>query len=176
MSVRLVVTGTNDAAKSVFVSDEAAAPITVDLMPGLEFQMLWGADAPVALPTDGTRPEARTYFPPLAGFRFGLVTIPPESSTGPLTVDPAQGIAEVEEKLPGLLAHMEPDQPGMHTTDTVDFEVVLAGEIFLELDDGAEVHLKPGDCVIQNGTRHAWRNRSSEPCTFAVSIVGARRT
>jgi mannose-6-phosphate isomerase-like protein (cupin superfamily) len=176
MSVRLVVTGANDAGKAAFVSDGPAEPTTVDLMPGLEFRNLWGADAPVQLPTDGARPDARTYFPPVGGFRFGLVTIPPESSTGPLEVEVSRGIAEVEEKLPGMLAHMEPDHPGMHTTDTVDFEVVLSGEIFLELDDGAEVHLKRGDCVIQNGTRHAWHNRGSEPCTFAVSIVGAPRT
>ena len=51
----------------------------------------------------------------------------------------------------------------MHTTDTVDIDVVISGEVDLELDDGSEVHLRPGDCVIQNGTRHAWRNRTSEP-------------
>ena len=70
---------------------------------------------------------------------------------------------------------MEPDHPGMHTTDTVDFDVVISGEVWLELDDGAEVQLRPGDSVVQNGTRHAWRNRSSEPCTLAVALIGARR-
>ena len=50
----------------------------------------------------------------------------------------------------------------MHTTDTIDFEYVLSGEIALELDDGAEVVLHPGDTVVQNGTRHRWHNRSSE--------------
>ena len=49
----------------------------------------------------------------------------------------------------------------MHTTQTVDLDLVLEGEIWLELDDGEEVLLGPGDCVIQNGTRHAWHNRSS---------------
>jgi quercetin dioxygenase-like cupin family protein len=62
----------------------------------------------------------------------------------------------------------------MHTTHTVDFGVVISGEIWLELDDGAEVHLTAGDTVIQNGTRHAWHNRTDEPCVIAVSIVGAR--
>jgi quercetin dioxygenase-like cupin family protein len=70
---------------------------------------------------------------------------------------------------------MEPDHPGMHTTDTVDFDVVVSGEVYLELDDGAEVLLKAGDCVIQNGTRHAWRNRSSQPCVNAVAFVSAQR-
>ena len=63
----------------------------------------------------------------------------------------------------------------MHTTDTVDFDVIVSGEAYLELDDGAEVLLKAGDCVIQNGTRHAWRNRSSEKCVIAVTLVGADR-
>jgi hypothetical protein len=51
---------------------------------------------------------------------------------------------------------LEPQNPGMHTTDTVDFDVIVSGEVFLELDDGSEVLLKAGDCVVQNGTRHAW--------------------
>ena len=49
------------------------------------------------------------------------------------------------------------------------------GEVVLELDDGAEIGLKAGDCVIQNGTRHAWHNRSSQRCVVAFSLVGAQR-
>ncbi len=68
---------------------------------------------------------------------------------------------------------MEPNHPGMHTTDTVDFDVVVFGEVVLELDDGAEVVLKAGDCVIQNGTHHAWHNRAAQKCMIAFSLVGA---
>jgi quercetin dioxygenase-like cupin family protein len=64
----------------------------------------------------------------------------------------------------------------MHTTDTVDFDVVMSGEIWLELDDGAEVHLKAGDCVVMNGARHPWHNRASQPCMVMTVLVGARRT
>ena len=64
---------------------------------------------------------------------------------------------------------------GMHTTDTVDFDVVVSGEVVLELDDRAEVLLKAGNCVIQNGTRHAWHNRSSANCLIAVTLPGAQR-
>jgi quercetin dioxygenase-like cupin family protein len=71
---------------------------------------------------------------------------------------------------------MERDAPGMHTTDTVDFEVVLSGEVVLELDDGAEVTLRAGDTVVQNGTRHAWRNRGDVPAVIAVGIIGAVRS
>ena len=70
---------------------------------------------------------------------------------------------------------MDPEHPGMHTTDTVDFVLVISGEVSLELDDGAMVHLRPGECVIQNGTRHAWRNRSDKPCVLAGVTVGATR-
>ena len=63
----------------------------------------------------------------------------------------------------------------MHTTDTVDIDVVISGEIDLELDDGETVHLSAGDCVIQNGTRHAWRNKSTEPAVLFVTLLGARR-
>jgi mannose-6-phosphate isomerase-like protein (cupin superfamily) len=81
----------------------------------------------------------------------------------------------VRQKLPGMLDVLEPDHPGMHTTDSVDFDVVVFGEVVMELDDGAEVVLKAGDCVIQNGTRHAWHNRSSDVCVIAFSLVGAER-
>jgi quercetin dioxygenase-like cupin family protein len=84
-------------------------------------------------------------------------------------------MATMNERLPGLLDAMEPDHPGMHTTDTIDFDIVLSGDVWLELDDGAEVKLSTGDCVIQNGTRHAWHNRSNAPTTMASALIGARR-
>jgi quercetin dioxygenase-like cupin family protein len=61
----------------------------------------------------------------------------------------------------------------MHTTPTIDFEVVLAGEAILELDDGATVHLRTGDTVVQNGTRHRWANPGDVPATLVVFMCGA---
>jgi mannose-6-phosphate isomerase-like protein (cupin superfamily) len=75
-----------------------------------------------------------------------------------------------------MLDVLEPDAPGMHMTDTVDFVVVLSGEAVLELDDGAEVTVRAGDCIVQNGTRHRWHNRTKTPCVTAVALVGAART
>jgi mannose-6-phosphate isomerase-like protein (cupin superfamily) len=176
VNVRRVVTGKTSDGKSVFVSDEVIEPIRLPLMPGLEFRRVWGGDEPTALPTDGAQPEARTFFPPVGGYRFAFVTIPPEGSGAlPEDLDVQQAVAEVNEKLPGMMEHMEPDNPGMHTTATVDLDLVLTGEMDLELDDGVEVHLRPGDCVVQNGTRHAWHNRTSEPCTMLSILVGAER-
>ena len=81
-------------------------------------------------------------------------------------IDVEATVAEFDERLPGLADVQEPDDPGMHTTDTVDYDYVVSGEVYLELDDGAEVLLKPGDCVVQNGTRHRWNNRGDRPCTI----------
>jgi quercetin dioxygenase-like cupin family protein len=63
----------------------------------------------------------------------------------------------------------------MHTTDTIEFEVVLSGEVILELDDEVETVLRQGDTVVQNGTRHRWGNRGTEPAVMAVFTVGAHR-
>ena len=176
MKVRRVVTGQVDGGKSVFVSDEQVEPVTLGLLPGAEFHLLWGADKTVELPTNGTEPKHEQYFPPVGGFRWGFFTLPAAGGTGlPEGLDIEAALAEMEEKLPGMAGHMEPADPGMHTTHTVDFEVVLSGEVVLELDDGAEVTLKPGDTVVQNGTRHRWSNRGPVPAVLAVGIIGAQR-
>ena len=81
----------------------------------------------------------------------------------------------LERRFPGLASHMEQDNPGMHTTDTIDFEYVLSGEIAVARPVRAEVVLHPGDTVVQNGTRHRWHNRSSEPAVYVAFLVGAHR-
>jgi uncharacterized cupin superfamily protein len=83
--------------------------------------------------------------------------------------------AATEAMLPGLRATMEPANPGMHRSDTVDFVYVLEGEVVLELDHGCETTLRAGDTLVQNGTRHAWRNRSGQPCRMLVVMLGAVR-
>jgi mannose-6-phosphate isomerase-like protein (cupin superfamily) len=142
-------------ARSVFVIDESVASISV--MPGSQLYRIWGSDELVELPTDGTRPSTHRWFPPPSGFRFAVFTLAPERSSSADDAD------------------LEEAEQGTHQTDTVDFDVVLSGEVWLELDGGAEVRLGPGDCVIQNGTRHAWHNRANEPCVMAVAMVGATR-
>jgi mannose-6-phosphate isomerase-like protein (cupin superfamily) len=174
MDVRRVVTGHDADGKAVFVSDERVAPVRPTLLPGSEFHRLWGGDEPSRFPDRGSMPEHGSYFPPVGGFRFGFFTLPPDEGRGvPEDLDISAALAELDELLPGLAGHMEPDDPGMHTTATVDFEVVLSGEVGLELDDGATVRLGPGDTVVQNGTRHRWSNPGSEPAVLALFIVGA---
>jgi len=175
MRARRVVTGHDGNGKAVFASDEEVHPLTMTLLPGAEFHRLWGADRAQSFPCDGSPTAQPSYFPPVGGYRFGLFTVAPANIPVPAHLDLPAALAEVEEKLPGLLAHMEFDNPGMHTTDTIDFEVVLSGEVVLELDDGAEKALRPGDTVVQNGTRHRWRNPGTEPAVLAVFITGAFR-
>jgi len=174
MDVRRVVTGKTREGKSVFVSDGLIETIAPALTPGAEFHTIWGSDTVVQLPQDGTIPPFSQWFPPAGGFRVGFFSVAPANTPPPQVTDMSAALAEFEQKLPGLLGHMEPGAPGMHTTDTIDVEVVISGEVWLELDDGAEVKLGPGDTVVQNGTRHAWRNKGDVPCVMAVVLIGAK--
>jgi mannose-6-phosphate isomerase-like protein (cupin superfamily) len=88
-------------------------------------------------------------------------------------VDATADLTELAVEVPGLLRYMDVTDPGMHTTDTIDFEVVLEGTVVLELDGGAEVTLRPGDTVVQNGTRHRWRNPGDTTARLAVFMCGA---
>jgi mannose-6-phosphate isomerase-like protein (cupin superfamily) len=173
MGIRRVVTGHDANGKAVFASDVEVEPITLALLPGTAFYRLWGADKPCRFPDEGSEPANQTYFPPVGGFRFGLFTLAPDSVSMPEDLDMEAAIRELNEKLPGLGEHLEPDHPGMHTTATIDYEFIISGRCVLELDDGATRQLGPGDTVIQNGTRHAWRNPYDEPCVIVVAIIGA---
>jgi len=173
MGVRRVVTGHDSEGRAVFAGDEVVEPIRLDLVPGSEFYRLWGADEPPHFPDDGSQPPGEQYFPPLGGFRVGMFTVAPDSTVMVENIDIEAALAEMESTLPGMAGHMEPDNPGMHTTATVDFEFVVSGRCVLELDDGETREVGPGDTVVQNGTRHAWRNPFDEPCRMVVVLVGA---
>ena len=175
MKIRRVVTGHTPDGKAAVVSDTQVDGIEFALVPGEEHHMLWGADTTPTFPDDGSPLPWTTFFPPVNGFRFGLFTIPPESESSSENLDVEAALRDVEEQFPGLLAHVEPNTPGIHTTNTIDFEYVVSGEIWLALDDGVEVCLRAGDTVVQNGTRHAWRNKGSEPCRMVLCMIGAHR-
>ncbi|MCU1368104.1 MAG: Cupin domain protein [Ilumatobacteraceae bacterium] len=172
MGVRRVVTGHSADGKSIVASDEIVEPIQLGVLPGYAFVRVWGADTLPELPGSGIAPPHVRYFPPVGGFRFGLFTVPPAGEVIAADLDLGAAFVAMEEALPGMADHMEPDSPGMHTTATVDYEFVVSGSIVLELDDGVEVELGPGDTVVQNGTRHAWRNRGAVPCEMVVVLVG----
>ena len=62
----------------------------------------------------------------------------------------------------------------MHRTDSIDYAVVMSGEIDMELDNGVSVHLKAGDTLVQRGTIHNWMNRGTEPCVIAFILIAAK--
>lgn len=70
---------------------------------------------------------------------------------------------------------MDPKHPGMHRTDTIDVVYVMSGRCVVELEGGETTELGPGDILIQNGTRHAWRVPYDEPCTVLSISGGAAR-
>lgn len=172
-----VITGFDRAGKSVF--DSHAKPAGVIDIGGVELTEIWATDTAVELPDSTVDPELtqESFVPPPGGTRFRLFSIDPIDPDAPAAGDDAfrEQLESMKELIPGLGHSMEPDHPGMHTTDTIDYIVVMSGEADLELDDGATVHLTPGDCVVQRGTRHAWRNTGRVPFLAAAVMVGGTR-
>lgn len=137
------------------------------------FVTIWEADAPYRVPSDGLHPATTPdLFPPVGGHRTlryslapGFGVTPPPEYDGP---EPERNATQA-----GAL-HVRPgDAPGVHRTNSVDVELILTGQIDLELDDGIVVTLRPGDWVVQNGTRHAWRNPYDVECQMVAFFVGA---
>jgi mannose-6-phosphate isomerase-like protein (cupin superfamily) len=160
MQVRKVVTGHDAEGRAVIARDEKIDGMSI---PGLgELTVLWSADEPATYPNAGDNPAAPALFPPVGGIRFVIATYSPEFDV----VAP--------EPLPGMHVD-EGDEPGMHRTDSTDFGILLSGNVVVEVDDGVEVLLSPGDVVVQNGTRHRWRVAGDVPATLAAFIIGAHR-
>jgi mannose-6-phosphate isomerase-like protein (cupin superfamily) len=158
MQVRQVVTGHNAEGRAVFVRDEQVDAMAI---PGLgELAILWSADEPATYPNAGDNPAAPGVFPPVGGIRFTMATYSPEFDVVAPEATPEMHIEEG-------------DEPGMHRTDTTDFGVLLSGNVVVEVDDGAELLLSPGDVVVQNGTRHRWRVAGDQPATIAAFMIGA---
>jgi mannose-6-phosphate isomerase-like protein (cupin superfamily) len=174
VDVRRVVTGHGGDGKAIVVQDEMVSPVTLEALPGSEFHRLWGSDGTATFPDDGSKPKARAYFPPVGGSRFGFFTVPPdgEAAAAP-ALDPMAATVQFERRLPGMAQYFEPAAPGMHTTPTIDYGVVLSGEAVLELDDGVDVTLRAGDTYVLNGTRHRWSNGGDVPAVIAVTFIGA---
>jgi mannose-6-phosphate isomerase-like protein (cupin superfamily) len=166
---RLVVTGFDSAGRSVFVQDEKLKRIE---RPGVGYSLrFWSANEPAVYPNSGENPRAREFFPPVGGVRFYTTTLTPQGGRPASIQADAVGSGEMSTGA----AVMERDAPGMHTSDSTDFALVISGQVALELDDGAEVVLSAGDAVVQNGTRHRWRALGEEPATLAFVLIGAHR-
>ncbi|KVA21650.1 cupin domain-containing protein [Burkholderia ubonensis] len=174
--IRRIVTENASDGASVFASD-GPSPWCASFksIPGFEVAMLWATnESPVSenadFPIAGAAPSS--WLPKPGGSQLLVVTFPPDSVMMSEQFDGMAAHQEQMEKLPGLAERFEPDSPGMHRTATLDYGVVLSGQIVLELDGGRTKELHAHDVVIQRGTRHAWRNPSPQPAIVMFVMLG----
>jgi hypothetical protein len=172
---RRVVT-LNVGGKSVVQSDEQMQAYEFKSVPNYEHTLVW-----VNPSTPDLRKEQRfdrypeSVVPGPGGTSLHFVTFPPSSVFADPSFDGEAARREALIRLRGLADHFEKDDPAMHKTNTVDYAIVFDGEIWLELDDAKTVHLKRGDVVVQNGARHAWRNKGTQPVTMLFFLNGAKQ-
>lgn len=166
--IRRVVTGHRNR-KSVILDDTQVPTQTIPFS-GVDYTELWENIGIPTIPFEGEdiKKQMTIEVPDAGGIRLRFVLFPPDEEI--LAKAKEEGVDIVEE-----FRKVANDDWGMHTTATVDYDIILSGELWMELDDGVEVHLKPGDCVIQNGTRHAWRNKSTNNCVMLCVSIGANR-
>ncbi len=169
--IRRVVTGHDAGGKAVVAIDAPAPNIRVRSANGLTSTLLWVEDETPA-DNDGAEDKANREIgvaPPDGGSVFRIVTFPPEEAGGT-----AFSNADLKAEL-GLDASdaAAARHPSMHKTRSVDYAVVLSGEVDLLLDD-SDVTVKTGDVVVQRGTNHGWANRGAEPCAVAFVLIDAK--
>jgi mannose-6-phosphate isomerase-like protein (cupin superfamily) len=169
--VRRVVTTIDDNGKAVVLFDGANPHKIVRPNRSTVSRLVWTTDkTPAPLAGQADRAAVNVGIaPPAGGSIFRIVDVPP---TPP----------EIEQLDPGYLQNqlgdhapkkgLPPRHPLMHRTRTVDYAIIMEGEIDMLLDD-SQIHLKAGDVLIQQGTNHAWVNRGSAPCRIAFVLIDA---
>src|SRR5258708_23252973 len=171
---RRIVRG-NVSGKAVVQSDEPLLAYEFKTVPGYEHTLIWVNPA-----TPDLSKEQRfdrypdSVVPGPGGTSLHFVTFPPDSVFADSSFNGEAARDESLIRLRGLADHFEKEDPRMHKTNTVDYSVVYDGEMWLELDDGKTLHLNRGDVVVQNCTRHAWRNKGTKPVTMLFFLKGAR--
>ena len=171
MTVRRIVTGHDSTGKAILLSDGAATNVKVrQASGGLVSTLLWVTDQTPAN-VSGSQDRAVREMgvaPPAAGSVFRIVDFPP--------TDGAAMSHEAVIREMGLSDHAKGGAPSrhplMHRTKSIDYVIVLQGEIDMLVDD-PEVHMKAGDVMVQQGTNHAWVNRSKANCRIAFVLIGA---
>ena len=169
MHVRRVVTAISEEGQSYFLFDGPAGAIFPQTGRGLTFHELWVSDGPLASNEGTVDAGARpvSHHPPHGGTVFRLVEFLPDEEQ-----KPAEAHADFEAMGAGHLQVDNADDASMHRNESVDYNVILSGEIYAKTDTG-ELLLQAGDVLIQRGTAHAWHNRSDQPCVFASVMVSA---
>ena len=169
--IRRIVTGHNAQGRAIFLSD-GPAPAVFDRGPGATaVTELWETSATPASnagSADPTMGQPQRLPPPKHGSKFRVVEYPPDSKR----VAALHGAAHVS-KSEGYVRDLKNARhPGFHKTATIDYAIVLSGEIYALMDEG-EVRLTAGDVLIQRGTNHAWSNRTDAPAYVAFVLIDA---
>ena len=177
--VRRIVTG-HDAAGRAILQEDGAPPRTLQLggEGGVVFHEVWNTRATPA-PIDrasGEPPEAGIVLaPPANGTRIRIVDFPPEDERVAATTPEEARARFAEIGAADASSHTGADSrhAHMHRTETIDYGIVLDGEIVLILDEG-ETTVRAGDIVIQRGTNHGWANRSDRMCRVAFILIDGK--
>jgi mannose-6-phosphate isomerase-like protein (cupin superfamily) len=172
MAQRRVVAA-NQGGKSIVTEDRNDLTNAFSAIPGFNPVVLWKTAPTPALKPEAAPKPGHDVVPAAGGTTLFIVTFPPDSVMMSASFDPAAAGEESMQRLPGLAETFEMENPGMHRTATVDYDIVLEGEIWVEFDDSKEVHLKAGDVLVQHGTRHAWRNKGKHDAKLAFVLIGA---
>lgn len=166
--IRRIVTGHDADGNAVVARDSLAENVRVRAANGLTSTLLWVEDdTPGDNAGDIDKADREIgVAPPEGGSVFRIVEFTPDDDSvsnaemkRELGLDPESG---------GPVRH-----PGMHRTRSVDYGIVISGEIDMVMDEG-EVHLSAGDVIVQRGTNHAWANRGTEPCRIAFVLIDAK--
>lgn len=174
LAIHRVVTG-HDAEGKAIVASNGPLPTVIEIaaIPGTIFHEVWatqGSPAPVGNGPDPTQGPLMLP-PPKQGTRMRFVDIPPDTTE--FLAHGAQRMGEAFAQIGDVAASTvktDSPHPLMHRTESVDYGIVIEGEMTLVLDD-SEVLLKPGSVVVQRGTNHAWANRSGRPCRMLFVLV-----
>ena len=173
--IRRVITGHDASGKAIVLEDRPAPAVrTNPNRPGHVSTDLWKTSAsPVILKAEEADPTAgpKTIHPPPHGTVFRISEIQPETEAiRNMSPEQAREVFKASGNEHASTFGQNRRHPFMHRTETVDYAVVLEGEIVMLLDDD-EVHLKQGDVVIQRGTNHAWSNRSNKPAKMLYVLI-----
>jgi len=159
--------------RSVIASD-GPSPVNVAVLhPDFVINELWRSDVPADNLAAGEPVSGTDLEPGAGGNVLKIVHLPPDSEyLG--AMDPAAAFAELGESgAAAATAHDNSPHPMMHQTNTVDYVIILSGEVHVVLDR-QETVVRAGDVVVQRGTNHAWSNRSNAPCVFAAVLNAAQ--
>ncbi len=168
--MRRVVTGHDANGRSIVLIDDAPNAAVLDKAGGLRLTELWTTSetpADVSKPGDRARRQRRIE-PDPRGSVFRVIEYPPDSERLK-SLKPEEHFASMGVQAANAAKRRH---PGMHRTKTIDYAIVLSGEIYAVLDEG-EVLLKAGDVLVQQATNHAWSNRTDKPAVIAFVLIDA---